>query len=124
MKPTEYAGSEKTCGWDPRNEDKEAQDYYFRWESERIWIGMKPAVLTRFTEWNGILYDSRLSPEFQFKTQNLDKVGYLNKHKITGLVPVVMKDSPFLCAYLMYVHTKTNIHDTRWRKYKKDYGIW
>ena len=43
---------------------------------------LKPTELKRFREEDGIVYDEgRLSPEFQFKTQDLDRVGYLDKQK-------------------------------------------
>jgi len=97
--------------WDPRNEEKYAQNYYFRWETERIKQCMKPAYLTKFVEREGILYDDgRLGAEFQFKTQDLDQVEYIDKHEIINQVPIVLNDSPVLYAYLMYVHTKTSIH--------------
>ena len=58
-----------------------------------------------------ILYDDgRLGAELEFKTQDLDQVEYIDKHEIINQVPVVMFDSPGLYAYLMYVHTKTNVH--------------
>ena len=59
---------------------------------------------------NGVVYDEgRLSPEFQFKTKDLDWVGYLDKQQILGRIHVVLPDSPVLYAYLMYVHTKMTI---------------
>ena len=97
--------------WDPRNEDKKAEDYFFRWETDRIRTIMKPSKLKRFIIQDGILYDEgRLSPEFQFKTQDLDKVGYLDKHEIIGKIPVVLPDSPVLYSFLMFLHTKANAH--------------
>ena len=97
--------------WDPRNEDKKAEDYFFRWESKRIRNLLKPSELRKFTVQNDIIYDvGRLSPEFQFKTQDLDQVGYLDKHEIIGQIPVVLPDSPVLYSFLMYLHTKVNIH--------------
>ena len=53
---------------------------------------------------------SRVSPEFQFKTKDLDQIGYLDKQRIIGRIPVVLPDSPVLYAYLMFIHTKTTIH--------------
>ena len=67
--------------------------------------------LKKFRIQDGIVLDNgRLSPDFQFKTQDLDGVGYLDKHKIGGDVPVVLPDSPILYAYLMYVHTRSVAH--------------
>jgi len=97
--------------WDPRNETEKAEKYFFQWESERVKKVLKPTELNRFKEEEGIVYDEgRLSPEFQFKTQDLDRVGYLDKQLIIGRVPVVLPDSPILYAYLMFVHTKTRNH--------------
>jgi len=97
--------------WDPRNEDKKAEDYFFRWESERVRRTLKPSELKKFVHQDKIIYDEgRLSPEFQFKTQDLDKVGYLDKHEIVGRIPVVLPDSPVLYSYLMFLHTKTIAH--------------
>ena len=60
---------------------------------------------------DGIIYDEgRLSPEFQFKTQDVDGIGYLDKHEIVGKIPVVLPDSPILYSFLMYLHTKTRVH--------------
>ena len=74
---------------------------------------LKPTESKRFREEEGIVYDEgRLSPEFQFKTQDLDGVGYLDKQQIIGRVPVVLPDSPVLYAYLMFVHTKTKNHES------------
>ena len=57
-----------------------------------------------------LFYDEgRLSQEFQFKTKDLDWVGYLDKQQILGRIPVVLPDSPVLYAYPMYVHTKMTI---------------
>ena len=49
-----------------------------------------------------------MGAEFQFKTQDLYKVEYIDKHEIINQVTVVMCDSPAMYAYLMYIHTKTN----------------
>ena len=55
---------------------------------------------------NTLSYDGRLGAEFQFKTQDLDKVEYIDKHEIINQVSIVMRDSPVLYTYLMYiVHT-------------------
>ena len=72
---------------------------------------MKPAELKKFRVQDEIVLDSgRLSSEFQFRTQDLDNVGYLDKHEIIGEIPVVLADSPVLYAYLMYIHTKSAAH--------------
>ena len=72
---------------------------------------MKPKELDKFIIQEGIVYDKgRLSPEFQFKTTNLDQVGYLDKHEILEQIPVVLPDSPVLYSFLMYIHTKSNLH--------------
>ncbi len=72
---------------------------------------MKPAEMERFVTDGGRVYDEgRLSPEYQIREQDLDHVGFLDKHVILGRIPVVLPDSPILYSYLMYVHTKTSIH--------------
>ena len=97
--------------WDPRNETKKAEDYFFRWESERVHQSLKTAELNKFRIQDGIVLDiGRLSPDFQFKTQDLDGVEYLDKHEIGGELPVVLSNSPILYAYLLYVHTKSLAH--------------
>ena len=97
--------------WDSRNENKKAEDYLFRWESERVRRTLRPLELRRFVERDGIIYDQgRLTPEFQFKTQDLDQVGYLDKQEIVGEIPVVLPDSPVLYAYLMFLHTRGRAH--------------
>ena len=74
-------------------------------------IQKSSSKLKRFRTQDGIVLDSgRLSPDFQFKTQDLDDVGYLDKHEIGGELPVVLSDSPILYAYLMYIHTKSVAH--------------
>jgi len=97
--------------WDPRNEEKKAEDYFFRWESERVRKTLRTSELKRFVERDGIIYDEgRLTPEFQFKTQDLDQVAYLDKCEIIGRIPVVLPDSPVLYAFLMFLHTRTRVH--------------
>ncbi len=72
---------------------------------------LKPAEMERFVTDEGRVYDEgRLSPEYQIREQDLDHVGFLDKHVILGRIPVVLPDSPVLYSYLMYVHTKTSIH--------------
>ena len=81
--------------WDPRNETKKAEDYFFGWESNRVCEKLKPAELKKFRIQDGIVLDNgRLSPDFQLKTQDLDGVGYLDKHEIGSEIPVVLSDSP------------------------------
>ena len=99
--------------WDPVIEEQRAQDYFFRWETNRIKGNVKPEVLSRYDEQQGIIYDSgRLGMEFQFKTQDLDqvKMDFVDKHDIIKPVPVVWWDSPVLYLYLMLIHTKSNMH--------------
>ena len=83
---------------------------FFQGESERVIRALKPAEMKRFVVQNGVVYDEgRLSPEFQFKTKDLDQVRYLDKQQIVGRIPVVLPYSPVLYAYPMYVHTKMTI---------------
>ena len=44
-------------------------------------------------------YDGRLNREAQFKTQDLDNVGYIDKHETLGQIPLVMSDSLALYDY-------------------------
>ena len=93
--------------WFPRNETEKAEQCFFQWESERVKRALKSGEMKRFVVQNGVVYDEgRLSPEFHFKTNDLDWVGYLDKHQIVGRILVVLPDSPVLYAYPMYVHTK------------------
>ena len=58
--------------------------------SSRIKGNIKPEILSRYDEQQGIIYDSsRLGMEFQFKTQDLDQVemDYVDKHEIIKPVP-------------------------------------
>jgi hypothetical protein len=97
--------------WDPRNEIEKAEQYFFSWESERVKRTLKPKEMQRFIVDEGRVYDEgRLSPEYQIRSQDLDQVGFLDKHVIVGRIPVVLPDSPVLYSYLMYVHMKTSIH--------------
>ena len=97
--------------WDPRNETEKAEQYFFSWESERVKRTLKPTEIQKFIVDEGRVYDKgRLSPEYQIRSQDLDQVGFLDKHVIVGRIPVVLLDSPVLYAYLMYVHMKTSIH--------------
>ena len=57
------------------------------------------------------MYDEgRLSPKYQIRDQDLDQVGFLDKHIIMGRIPVVLPDSPVLYSCLMYVHMKTSVY--------------
>ena len=97
--------------WDPRNETEKAESYFFLWESERVKKNLNSTEMQRFVVDEGIVYDEgRLSLEYKIRTQDLDQVGFLDKHLIVRRIPVILPDSPVLYAYLMYVHTKTNIH--------------
>ena len=90
--------------WDPLTEEKRAQNYFFRWGTDRIKLNLKPELVSRYVEQQGILYeDGRLGAEFQFKAQDLDQVDvdYIDKHEILNPVPIV---------WWMLIHTKTNMH--------------
>ena len=55
---------------------KNGNDYFFRWESERVCQTMKSAELKKFRIQDRIVLDSgRLSPELQSRTQDLEKLG-------------------------------------------------
>ena len=97
--------------WDPRNETEKAEQYFFSWESERVKRTLKPTEMQKFIVDEGRVYDEgRLSPEYQIRNQDLDQVGFSDKHVIGGRIPVVLPDSPVLYAYLMYVYMKTSVH--------------
>ena len=81
--------------WDPRNETEKAEQYFFSWESERVKRTLKPTEIQKFIVDEGRVYDKgRLSPEYQIRSQDLDQVGFLDKHVIVGRIPVVLPDSP------------------------------
>ena len=97
--------------WDPRTNQNRNETGLFKYESDVIRSSLKPKDLSSFLEIDGIFYDQgRLSPEFPFKTQDLDQVTFLDKQEIVGMKPVVLEDSPVLYAFVMFVHTKSSPH--------------
>ena len=74
--------------WDPLIEEKRAQNYFFRWERDRLKLNLKPQIISRYREDQGILYEEgRLSAELQ--SLDLDEVNldYLDKLEIMDPVP-------------------------------------
>jgi len=68
--------------WNPEDETEKIEQYLFRWESKKVKKNLKPAVVKGIVIQDGVVYnEGRLSPEFQFKTKDLDQVGYLDKHE-------------------------------------------
>ena len=97
--------------WKPNEDEKGAEDVLFRYETSVIKTTVKKSILQRFLEKDGIIYaDGRLSAEFQFKTEDLDDVKFIDKHEIMDDIPVVLNDSPVLYSYAMYIHTLVNPH--------------
>ena len=49
--------------WDPLTDVK--NDYFFKWETDRIKLNVKSEIFSRYVEQQGILYeDGRLGVEF------------------------------------------------------------
>ena len=97
--------------WEPNDDEKGAEKVLFEYESKIVRTTLKKTILERFLDEDGIVYaDGRLSAEFQFRTEDLDNVQFIDKHEITDKKPLVLSDSPVLYSYVMYVHTKKNPH--------------
>ena len=76
-----------------------------RYESKVIRQSLKPEQIRKFDCIDDILcYRSRFMDKTQFKFADLDFIPFLNVHKISGNLPVVLTDSPVLYAYIMMVH--------------------
>ena len=97
--------------WKPNEDETGAEDVLFRYETTVIKNTVKMSVLEKFLEKEGIIYaDGRLSAEFQFRTEDLDNVKFIDKHEIIDEIPVVLCDSPVLYSYAMYIHTSVSPH--------------
>ena len=97
--------------WKPNEDETGAEDVLFRYETSLIKTTVKKSILERFLEKDGIIYaDGRLSAGFQFKTEDLENVKFIDKHEIMDDIPVVLSDSPILYSYAMYIHTLVNPH--------------
>ena len=91
--------------------EKDAEDVMSRYETSTKKQSLKPEKLTQFKEHQGILYyQSRITEENPFRTEDLDDVPFLDIHEFTGKVPVLLLDSPVLYSYLMAIHTKILPH--------------
>ena len=72
---------------------------------------MKPVLLQEFDEIDGILYyQGRIAQESRLKTQDLDGCKFLDFIEIGQPVPVVLKDSPIIYSYIMWICNKINPH--------------
>ena len=88
-----------------------AEQYLFREESSWIKQVLPKSKINKFVEIDGVLHLSgRLSEENPFRFRDLDSVPFLDAHEFTGLLPVVMSDSPIFFAFLMAIHTKIMPH--------------
>ena len=97
--------------WKPNEDETGAEDVLFRYETSVIKTTVKKSALQRFLEKDGIIYaDGRLSAEFQFKTEELDDVKFIDKHEIMDDIPVVLSDYPILYSHAVYIHTLVNPH--------------
>ena len=45
--------------WDPLTEEKRSQDYLFRWETERIKLNLKPVLVSKYVEQQGMGWEKR-----------------------------------------------------------------
>ena len=97
--------------WEPNGNEKRAEKYLFENESKIVRATLKKTILERFLDEDGMVYaDKRVSAEFQFKTEELDNVQFIDKHEIMDKKPLVLVDSSVFYSYVVYAHTKKNPH--------------
>ena len=74
---------------------EQVENYLFRQKTLHIKLMMPKKKLDRLVLKDDILYFSgRLSEENPFRFRDLDSLPFLDSHEITGLLPVVLSDSP------------------------------
>ena len=94
-----------------RIQDCDAESVLLMYESAVIRDTLKPDLLKRFRDQNGIIYyQGRITEENPFQIHDLEKIPFLDIHEFTGKVPVLLVDSPILYAYIMAIHTKILPH--------------
>ena len=77
----------------------EPEDVMIRYETSTIKQSLKPEKLTQFKEHQGILYyQSRITEENPFRTEDLDDVPFLDIHEFTSL-------NNYLCSRRIWVGT-------------------
>ena len=97
--------------WEFRTDELNAEKYLFRYETQVIKKCMKTKQMQEFEEIDNILlYQGRIAPENQLRTQDLDGCKFLDFMEIGQPVPVVLEDSPILYSYIMWIHNKINPH--------------
>ena len=96
---------------DYRDNFKLAKDVLYRYESNVIKDSLSPKLISKYKEWEGILYFvGRFSKDNPFSCQNLDGVQFLDKHEFSGPVPVILVDSPILYSLIMHIHNRKLPH--------------
>ena len=90
--------------------ESDLEKVFFLYESRVITQSMRPEQIQKYDNMDGILcYRSRFIDKTLFKFVDLEEVPFLDVHKITRNLPVVLSDSPILYAYIMMIHL-TRIH--------------
>ena len=90
---------------------KQAKNYIFKYETQIALKSLSPKQLKKYTLTDGILYFyGRLSKDNPFKFKDLDNVPFLDSHEISGPLPIMLIDSPFLYSMIMYIHCRKLPH--------------
>ena len=90
---------------------RQAKDYLFKLESDRIKTILPQKKLDSFIEVDGILYlDSRLREEHPIFQSDLGFETFFDNTEISDLLPVVLSDSELFFSYVIYVHNKVRPH--------------
>ena len=90
---------------------KPAKNYIFKYETQVALKSLSPKQLKKYTLKDGILYFfGRLSKNNPFKFNDLDNIPFLDAHEISGPLPIMLIDSPFLYSMIMYIHCKKLPH--------------
>ena len=91
--------------------DQESQDYFFRWESNRLLSTLPQKKTSEYKLKNGILYAVGRVPEDAMVTQkDLDFSVFFDGAQIKGVLPVVSADSDVFFALVLHIHHKVRKH--------------
>ena len=90
---------------------KQAKDYIFKYKTQVALKSLSSKQLKKYNLRDGILYFSgRLSKDNPFKFKDLDNIPFLDSHEISGPLPIMLSDSPFLYSMIMYIHCRKLPH--------------
>jgi len=96
---------------DYRDCTKQAKNYIFKYETQVALKSLSPKQLKKYPLRDGILYFfGRLSKDNPFKFKDLDNIPFLDSHEISGPLPIMLIDSPFLYSMIMYIHCRKLPH--------------